>query len=82
MCNRKLVKKNSDDPKAFLRTVKQMLPGKSTSTTVNVNIDGKLCADRKIMSDAFNNFSVVQLTVSSRTLGLLKVLVVFEQKIF
>ena len=54
--NRKLVERNSEDPKAFWRTVKKILPGESKSASLSMKIDGDVCADKKKIADGFNKF--------------------------
>ena len=72
--NRKLVERNSEDPKAFWRTVKKILPGESKSASLSMKIDGDVCADKKKIADGFNKFLLERFSASCRNLDRLKTL--------
>lgn len=56
MYNRKLVEENSNDSKAFWKTVKKILPGESEAALSSINIDGDICTDNKKIANGFNKF--------------------------
>ena len=58
MYNRKLVDDNSNDPKAFWKTIKNILPGEGKTKVSSIVIDGEHCTDSKKIANVFNNFFI------------------------
>ena len=55
-CSRKLIDKNSDDPKKFRKTVKQIMPGQKTKRVTSIDLNGTQIYDDKEITNSFNNF--------------------------
>ena len=54
--NRELIDENSDDPKKFWKTVKQIMPGQKTKRVISIDVNGTQIYDDKEIANSFNNF--------------------------
>ena len=55
-CSREFIDKNSDDPKKFWKTVKQIMPGQKTKRVTSIDVNGTQIYDDKEIKNSFNNF--------------------------
>ena len=70
--NKKLVEENTNDPKAFWKTIKKILPGEEKVKVSSISIDGENCTNKLKIANAFNKFflgSVSRLKLAFGTLG-------------
>ena len=56
MYNKRLIERNSDNPKMFWKTLKKILPMGKKIISPNINVNGSACWDAKKIENAFNNF--------------------------
>ena len=54
--SRELIDENSDDPKKFWKTVKQIMPGQKTKRVTSIDVNGTQIYDDKEIANSFNNF--------------------------
>ena len=52
---RELIDENSDDPKKFWKTVKQIMPGQKTKRVTSIDVNGTQIYDDKKIGNTFNN---------------------------
>ena len=56
--NRRAIEENSDDSKAFWKTVKKIFPGESKKMSTSLKIGNGVSSDRKTTANAFNDHFV------------------------
>ena len=56
--NRRVIEENSDDSKAFWKTVKKILPGENKKMSTTLKIGNDVSNDRKTIANAFNDHFV------------------------
>ena len=54
--NRKLIEENMQDPKAFWKTIKKIMPGESKEVSSSFKINGEICTGNKQIAASFDSF--------------------------
>ena len=54
--SRELIDENSDNPKKFWKTVKQIMPGQKAKRVTSIDVNGTQIYDDKEIANSFNNF--------------------------
>ena len=52
----KLIDESGDNPKAFWRTIKKIMPGETKTVSSNFKLAGRTITDNKTIAESFNKF--------------------------